>query len=33
MTLDLAILLFAIILLITIVQLRLSRRWVYYEGE
>ena len=26
-------LLFGIILIITVVQLRLSKRWVYYEGE
>ncbi len=26
-------LLFVVILIITLVQLRLSRRWVYYEGE
>jgi multiple sugar transport system permease protein len=29
----LAWLLFAIVLLLTVVQFRLSRRWVYYEGE
>ncbi len=29
----LAWLLFAVILVITLLQLRLSRRWVYYEGE
>jgi multiple sugar transport system permease protein len=29
----LAWLLFAIVLLLTVLQFRLSRRWVYYEGE
>ena len=26
-------LLFVVIITLTLVQLRLSRRWVYYEGE
>jgi len=28
-----ALVLFAIILLVTVVQLRIQRRWVYYESE